>query len=289
LVPVAIGSRATKGGTHAIVMFVNERNPITRLSLAQLREVWARDGHITTWGQLGLTGEWAARPITLHGMRVRRATGNPPGIVNFLEQRLLTGRAWRENVKEYADVPGGAQALEQIVRAVAADETAIGYSGFAYAVLGAKTVPLAETDTDRAFMGTADEIAREDYPLTRRIYLCLGPDPDGIAGEFVRSVLSPAGQQLIGADAQGFFPLPPAAITQALDLLPRPTTALDSLPAFTPQPVEFPHAAPYVTAAGAIAIVGYNDMQGIMTALDVRFAAAHPEFRFALTLKGTRR
>ena len=288
LVPVAIGSRATKGGTHAIAMFVNARNPIARLSLPQLREVWALDGHITTWGQLGLTGEWAARRITLHGMRVRRATGNPPGIVNFLEHRLLAGRAWRNDVTEYTDVAGGAQSLEQIVRAVAADENAIGYSGFAYALPGAKAVSLAETDAGPAFAGTDEEIAREDYPLTRRIYLCLGPDPDRIAGEFVRFVLSPAGQRQIRADAQGFFPLPPAAVTPALDLLPRPIAALEALPAFTPQPVEFPHAAPYLTPAGAIAIVGYNDMQGIVSALDARFAAAHPEFTFALTLKGTR-
>ena len=60
------------------------------------------------------------------------------------------------------------------------------------------------------------------------------------------------------------------------------------LPRYEPQPVEFPRTASYVTLAGAIAIVGYNDMQGIVEALDARFAAVHPGFTFALTLKGTR-
>ncbi len=207
LVPVATGSRATKGGTHVIVIFVNGNNPLAKISLAQLREVFARDGRITTWGQLGLTGEWAARKITLHGMKVRRETGNPPGIVNFLESRLLAGRAWRDDLHEYTDVPGGAQSLELITRAVAADEAAIGYSGFAYAVPGVKALALGETDAGPFYAGTETEIARRQYPLARTIYLATGPAPDAVARDFVQFVLSPAGQGAIAADAQGFFPL----------------------------------------------------------------------------------
>lgn len=210
LVPVATGSRATKGGTHAIVIFVNVRNPVAQISLAQLREVFARDGHITTWSQLGLKGEWAGRKISLHGMKVRRETGNPPGIVNFLESRLLAGRAWRDDVHEYTDVPGGAQSLELITRAVAADEAAIGYSGFAYAVPGVKALALGENDAGPFYAGTEEEIARREYPLARTIYLCTGPAPDLATREFIRYVLSPAGQGAIGRDPGHFLSLPAA-------------------------------------------------------------------------------
>ena len=48
LVPVATGSRDTKGGTHAIAIFVHDKNPITQLSMSQLREIFAHDGRITT-------------------------------------------------------------------------------------------------------------------------------------------------------------------------------------------------------------------------------------------------
>jgi phosphate transport system substrate-binding protein len=207
LIPVATGSRATKGGTHAIAIFVHERNPLTRLSLNQLREVFGRGGSITTWGQLGLTGEWAARKISLHGMVVRRETGNPPGIVNFLEQRLLAGRGWRDGITAHADVANGPQGLELIVRAVAADESAIGYSGFAYAQPGTKTLALAETDSVPYFAGTANEVSRRDYLLTRTIYLCVRDDAGETARAFVDYVTGPAGQQAITRDAVGFFPL----------------------------------------------------------------------------------
>ena len=208
LVPVATGSRDTKGGTHAIAIFVNEKNPVARVSLVQMREVFARDGRITTWGQLGAGGEWAAKKIVLHGMTVRRDTGNPPGIVNFLEQHLLAGRAWRGDIHEHADVTGGPQALELIVRAVAGDEAALGYSGFAYAQPGTKTLALGAADGGPYFMGAAEEIARRDYPLSRTIYLCVGRAPDAATREFLRYVLGPEGQGAVVANAEKFFPVP---------------------------------------------------------------------------------
>ena len=262
LVPIATGSRDTKGGTHAIAIFVNEKNPVARVSLAQLHEVYARDGRVTTWGQLGAVGEWAAKEIVLHGMRVRRDTGNPPGIVNFLERQLLAGRAWRDSIHEHADMSGGPQALELIVRAVAADEAALGYSGFAYAQPGTKTLALGATDAGPFFLGTTEEIARRDYPLSRTIYLCVDRAPDAATREFIRYVLGPEGQQAIANDAEKFLPLPDA--------------------------VGWPEHASYLTRGGAIAIVGYNDMQEMLAALCASFSAAHFGFEFALDLKGTR-
>ncbi|MDB6126396.1 MAG: Phosphate transport system substrate-binding protein, partial [Verrucomicrobia bacterium] len=209
MVQVATGSRATKGGTHAIVIFVNGKNPIAHLALTQLREIFGRDGTVSTWGQLGLQGEWTNRKISVHGMKVRRESGNPPGIVNFLEHRLLAGRAWRDDIRQYTDIPKGAQSLEQIVRAVAADESAIGYSGFAYAVPGAKPVALGETEAGPFFGGTEAEVARRDYPLARAIYLCTGPNPDPVTAEFVRYVLGAKAQAAINDDPEKFFPLAP--------------------------------------------------------------------------------
>ena len=223
LVPVATGSRDTKGGTHAIAIFVHEKNPLARLSLVKLRALLTQDGAISTWGQLGLTGEWAARKISVHGMTVRRETGNPPGIVNFLEQRVLAGRPWRDDpaLVAHLDTPGGAQALEKIVRAVAADEAALGYSGFAYAQPGAKTLALAETEAGPFFAGTAAEVARRDYPLARTIYLCVDRAPDAATTAFLRHVLASESQRAIATDAQKFFPLPPAALAAARHALDR--------------------------------------------------------------------
>ncbi|GIL41149.1 substrate-binding domain-containing protein [Roseiterribacter gracilis] len=44
----------------------------------------------------------------------------------------------------------------------------------------------------------------------------------------------------------------------------------------------------YITPAGAVRVVGYNDMQGMLDALNARFIALHPGTQFDLVLKGTR-
>jgi phosphate transport system substrate-binding protein len=61
-----------------------------------------------------------------------------------------------------------------------------------------------------------------------------------------------------------------------------------ALPPYEPHNGEPPKVAGYLTPAGAIAIVGYNDMQEMLAALCSRFTATHPNCAFALDLKGTR-
>jgi phosphate transport system substrate-binding protein len=64
-------------------------------------------------------------------------------------------------------------------------------------------------------------------------------------------------------------------------------TDLD-IPAYEPRPVTVSRDAGYVTADGALAVVGYNDMEQMLETIGTRFTALHPGVRFALTLKGTR-
>ena len=146
LVNVANGSFDTRGGTHAIAIYVNSSNPLRHLTLGQLDAIFSaapRRGAgppRTTWGGVGMKGSWAHRPIHVYGMTPRRATGNPPGIVNFLEIRVLHGGTFRADLRTERDRPGES-ALQAIVRAVARDPDGIGYSGFAYEIPGVKTSP----------------------------------------------------------------------------------------------------------------------------------------------------
>ncbi|MDQ2942882.1 MAG: substrate-binding domain-containing protein, partial [Candidatus Dormibacteraeota bacterium] len=203
LVNVAGGSHATKGGTHAIAIFVNAANPLGGLNLEQLDAIFSRTRRsgakeITTWGQLGLGGEWSQRPIRTYGMLRRRDTANPPGIVNFLEQRMLGGGEFRDDIREQ---PGTAAepALDAIVRRVADDPAGIGYSGFAYARPGAKAVAIARTPTAPFYAGRPEEIASRAYPLSREIYLAVNRAPGKpmtpLLREFLLFTLSREGQR----------------------------------------------------------------------------------------------
>src|SRR5207302_7244907 len=75
-VQVSLGTFDTKGKVQALGVFVHRNNPLARITLAQLDAVFSntrRRGQpetISTWGALGLEGEWAARPIHLYGRKL---------------------------------------------------------------------------------------------------------------------------------------------------------------------------------------------------------------------------
>ncbi len=265
--PLATGSRAQRGGTHAIAFVVHRDNPLDALGLDQLRELLAEDGAVRRWGDLGVTGPLAERDIVVHGQPVLRPTGSPPGIVNFLAGRVLDGRAWRRDLVAHEDAPAGATALEAIVQAVARDPAAIGWSGFDYVVPGTKALALGERAAGPFLAGSAEEVAERRYPLARAVYLCLPERPAPAAQAFAEFVLEAAAQQAIAPSAAGFAPLPEplrAATRAAL------------------------RGEGFRNAEGAIRITGYNDMREMVEAWTAALARAQPEFRFALDLQGTR-
>lgn len=227
LINIAGGSYATKSGTHALAIYVNASNPIARISLDQLDSIYSKDRRrggkpIKTWGELGLGEDWESRPIHAYGMLHRRSTGNPPGIVNFLQQRVLLAGEFRDDIQEQIDRPREA-ALDAIVHRVAEDLLGIGYSGFAYGVPGTKTLAIAETNLGPYFTGTREEVTRRDYPLSRQIYLGFARAPgkplDSALCEFLHFVLSRQGQQAVADDRMQFIPLSPEQAASAQRML----------------------------------------------------------------------
>ena len=129
-VPVALGSYDVSGRTVALAFFVNQSNPIAHLSFQQLDAIYCtslRRGSprpITTWGQLGLTGDWAAHPIHPIGVNF------PDGISNFIRLRVCNDGELRTDI--HTEHTGGPiNVLDRIVTDVATDPAAIGYAGFA--------------------------------------------------------------------------------------------------------------------------------------------------------------
>lgn len=214
VVAVATGSYATKSGTHALAFYVNAANPLTRISLPQIREIYAPGGRITKWGQLGLTGEWAEQPIHVFSVPISDPNGNPLGIINYLQNRVFHSRSGLRRSIYQVDSNGPRleqHMLNRIVRQVAEDRYAIGFSGFAFGAPGAKTLELAETDAGPWYKGTHDEVLNRTYPLTRTVYLGVS-QPAGkplrpAVREFLRFILSKQGQETFTEGTEKYLPL----------------------------------------------------------------------------------
>src|ERR1700724_1686802 len=74
-IEIATGSVDVRNFDYAHVFFVHKDNPLSKLTLAQLDAIFGSEHrrgprNIRSWRELGLTGEWADKPITPYGWRI---------------------------------------------------------------------------------------------------------------------------------------------------------------------------------------------------------------------------
>lgn len=187
----------------SLAIFVNKDNPIKCLSLQQVDAIFSkarRGGYakdITTWGELGLTGEWANKPISLYGRN------SASGTYGYFKEHALFQGDYKDQVKEQ---PGSSS----VVQGVASDKYAIGYSGIGYKTADVRAVPLAAKEGGACYAAELKTVYSGDYPLSRYLYLYVNKKPgtplDPLRLEFVKFVLSKQGQEVVIKD--GYLPLP---------------------------------------------------------------------------------
>jgi phosphate transport system substrate-binding protein len=195
----------------ALAVFVNKDNPIRGLTFPQIDAMFSKSRRqggkedITTWGQLGLTGEWASKPISLYGRN------SASGTYGFFKEHTLKNGDYKDSVKEQ---PGSAA----VVQGVTVDRYAVGYSGIGYATAGVRAVPLAETDGGKCVEATADNAYSGAYPLARFLYVYVNKAPgkalDPLTREFVKLMVSKDGQE--GVIKDGYFPIPASIAKEEL-------------------------------------------------------------------------
>jgi len=195
----------------ALAVFVNKDNPTKCLALDQVDAVFSKSrrrgakDEVTTWGQLGVTGEWASKPISLYGRN------SASGTYGFFKEHVLKNGDYKDSVKEQ---PGSAA----VVQGVTVDRGAIGYSGIGYATAGVRAVPLSEKRGGKCVEATADNSYSGEYPLARFLFVYINRAPskplDPLTREFVKLVLSKDGQEIVVKD--GYFPIPASVVKEEL-------------------------------------------------------------------------
>jgi len=182
----------------ALAVFVHKDNPIKELSLDQVRKIFSVEGKDMKWGDLGLGGEWADKPISLYGRN------SASGTYGFFKEVALGKKDFKPSVKEQ---PGSSS----VVQGVASDKFAMGYSGIGYATADVRAVPLSAKDGAKSFPADADNCYSGDYPLARFLFVYVnakpGEGPSPIVKEFAKLIFSQQGQQIVVKD--GYFPITP--------------------------------------------------------------------------------
>jgi phosphate transport system substrate-binding protein len=203
---------AVKVAIDALAVYVNKDNPIQGLTLNQVDGIFSstrkRGGKdITNWGQLGLTGEWANKPISLYGRN------SASGTYGFFKEIALNKGDYKATVKEQ---PGSSS----VVQGVTSDLGGIGYSGIGYRTSGVKAVSLG-TDAKTVCDPSYENALSGKYPLSRFLYIYVNKKPNEPLGkieyEFIKYVLSKQGQEIVVKD--GYYPLPAPVVAEDTSIL----------------------------------------------------------------------
>jgi phosphate transport system substrate-binding protein len=167
-----------------ITIFLNESNKVKELTLKQLSDIY--QAKVTNWKQVG--GEDAS--IKLYGRE------NSSGTYSFFKDEVIKG----DYAASCQTLPGTAA----VVNAVKKDKYGIGYGGAAYAT-GVKHCLVKKDDKSPAYVPTAETIAKNQYPITRYLYLYMRNRPTGEVKKYVDWILGPEGQKII--TEVGYFPV----------------------------------------------------------------------------------
>ncbi|MDT5158012.1 MAG: phosphate transport system substrate-binding protein [Acidobacteriota bacterium] len=225
-VDITTGSLDIRNMDFALNVFVHKDNPLAHLTLTQVDAVFGSEHlrgprNIRTWGDLGLTGEWADKPINVYGFPVHR------GFAVFFQDTALGGsHKWNCDMREFADVkqPDGKllDGGQRILDALAQDRYGIAYSNLRYMNAQVKPLALAASNGAPYYEATKENLIQRKYPLTRFITTFFNRAPgqpvDPKVREFLRYILSREGQQAIVRDGN-YLPLSEDAIRAQLKKL----------------------------------------------------------------------
>lgn len=244
------GSLDTEGQSPALAVLVSRANPLSRLTLGQLRRIAGcscgpNAATPLTWGELGARGDWVRRPVHLYLMNIDSGTGA------YFLRSVMEGNAalaW-SRVREFDDarsVDGSMQpAAAFAAAALRRDPDGIAVSNAQYAGTGLKLVAIAARSSGPFVLPSRESIVAGTYPLARGAYAFIDRPPgkplDPRVNEFLQYVLSPAGQADVRRTG-GYLPLGPKVRAKELGALSGAAAPADyalevaaSLPAYRPR------------------------------------------------------
>jgi phosphate transport system substrate-binding protein len=195
----------------ALAVYVNKDNPLEKLTLPEVDAIFSKErkcdfaNDISTWGQVGLSDDWAGKPVSMYGRN------SASGTYGFFKENALCKGDFKDTVKEQ---PGSAS----VVQGVSEDRYGVGYSGIGYKTSGVKALALAEKVG--APFATTDpaEVLAGQYPLARYLYVYINKVPnkplDPLILEFLAYTLSREGQEVVVKD--GYLPISHEIVTEEL-------------------------------------------------------------------------
>lgn len=216
-IQVATGGASRPGQSAPLEIFVNSANPVRHFTLAQLDAIFGSEPHegladIRRWGQVGLRGPWAKKPIHVYSYDLGSERAN------YFRLKVLGGSyKWNCDIRTFPHTSELEKAQKdpgrQILEAVSKDRYAIGMSDWGYSVTGVRPLALGRQPAGDFYAPTKSKVEARKYPLFQAVYIYFNRAPRAAIApqvkDFLLYVLSAQGQDDVRKSGD-YLPLPTA-------------------------------------------------------------------------------
>ncbi len=173
----------------SLCIVVNPNNPVQQLTVEDIAKIYR--GEVANWKEVG--GE--DLKISLYGRQPNSGT------YDFMKDDILKS--------DYSPKMRQMNGNAQIIEAIKADRSAVGYVGVGYAKeaggIGVAKVAAKVGGTYYDPFNTED-VKNGNYPITRPLQQYINGQAAGDVKEFIQFELSPKGQEIV--EKEGFFAIP---------------------------------------------------------------------------------
>ena len=195
--PTEISAALAKGVTmkpivvsyDAMAVIVNEANPVTKLTLRQVEQIFA--GDVKDWS----------------------AVGGSAGAFSIYTRNTSSGtyQDWKDLAMKKRDYARSSQKMagnEQIAAEVGKNTSGVGYVGIAYThAPGVRVVGIVLKD-GKVVLPAVETVHDKSYPYARPNFFYTNGEATGLAAQFIDYLLSAEGQAIVAKS--GFVPVPSA-------------------------------------------------------------------------------
>lgn len=190
-------------GYDGLAVFVNKDNPLEEISIEDLAKIYAEDGTVTKWSELGVK-----IPGVTDDTIVRVSRQSSSGTYEFFREHVLAKHDFKLGSR---DMNGS----KEVVELVGTTKTAIGYSGMGYATGEVKMLRVASKKGEPAVAPTLENTLSKAYPIARSLHLYTLGEPEGAVKKYIEWILSPEGQKVL--QDNGYVPVTAAPAAAATD------------------------------------------------------------------------
>lgn len=173
-------------GFDALAIYVHQNNPVQSFSIAQLQDIYGREGKAKIWTDLGLNV-----PGCKNQKIIRVGRQNNSGTYMYFREAVL-GKKGKYKLGSL-DMNGS----KDVVDLVEKTPCAIGYSGIAYATDRVKVVCVTKTPDSACVEPTHEHTLDGSYPIARPLFMYTNGEATGVIKEYLDWILSDAGQCIL--------------------------------------------------------------------------------------------